>query len=94
MSVDIAVISLATPTLTHWTGSVLCRRRFSDRNGTTVSEQGRLLNTNDDWEAVIVKEGSYSYVSPEGTRITVNYVADEKGFRATGDHIPTPSGQQ
>jgi hypothetical protein len=54
-----------------------------------VSEQGRLLSTNDGWEAVIVKKGSYSYVSPEGKRVTVNYVADENGFRATGDHIPS-----
>ncbi|XP_069700747.1 larval cuticle protein LCP-22-like [Periplaneta americana] len=61
---------------------------FSD-NGTVVSEQGRLLNTNDDWEAVIVKKGFYSYVSPEGIPIKVSYVADENGFRPTGDHLPS-----
>ena len=32
--------------------------------------------------------GSYSYTSPEGELITVNYVADETGFHAEGDHIP------
>lgn len=34
--------------------------------------------------------GSYSYISPEGQHITVNYVADENGFQAAGDHLPTP----
>ncbi|CAH0727813.1 unnamed protein product, partial [Brenthis ino] len=35
-----------------------------------------------------VKEGSFSYVSPEGTPIQLNYVADENGFRPLGFHIP------
>jgi hypothetical protein len=54
-----------------------------------VSEQGRLLTTNDGWEAVIVKKGFYSYISPDGTPISVSYIADENGFRAKGDHIPS-----
>ena len=37
-----------------------------------------------------VQKGSYSYTSPEGQLITVNWVADENGFQATGDHLPTP----
>jgi hypothetical protein len=37
-----------------------------------------------------VSRGSYSYTSPEGQLITVNWVADENGFQATGDHLPTP----
>lgn len=39
---------------------------------------------------VLVQQGSYSYVSPEGEVINVQYTADDKGFHATGDHIPTP----
>ena len=35
-----------------------------------------------------VSKGSYSYTSPEGIVITVNWTADENGFRATGDHLP------
>nr|CAD7454034.1 unnamed protein product [Timema tahoe] len=61
---------------------------FSDQNGTTVSEQGRLTLTNEGWESVIVKEGSYSYISPEGIPVSVSCIADEKGFRATGSHLP------
>uniref|UniRef100_T1PCU4 Cuticle protein n=1 Tax=Musca domestica TaxID=7370 RepID=T1PCU4_MUSDO len=39
---------------------------------------------------VLVQHGQYSYQSPEGETINVQYTADERGFRATGDHIPTP----
>ncbi|NEU36398.1 chitin-binding domain-containing protein, partial [bacterium LRH843] len=35
--------------------------------------------------------GSYSYTAPDGTPITVNWVADENGFRAEGAHIPQAS---
>ena len=34
--------------------------------------------------------GSFSYTSPEGVPITLNYVADENGFHAEGAHLPTP----
>lgn len=39
---------------------------------------------------IIVQTGSYSYPSPDGTIITVTYVADENGFQPLGDHLPTP----
>ncbi|XP_067634210.1 endocuticle structural glycoprotein ABD-4 [Eurosta solidaginis] len=39
---------------------------------------------------VLVQHGQYSYQSPDGGYINVQYTADENGFRATGDHIPTP----
>ena len=35
-----------------------------------------------------VARGSYSYTTREGKLITVNWVADENGFQATGDHLP------
>ena len=34
--------------------------------------------------------GSYSYISPEGTEVSVRYVADALGFRAESDALPTP----
>lgn len=37
-----------------------------------------------------VQQGSYSYTSPEGQLISVQYTADEFGFHPTGDHLPTP----
>ncbi len=37
-----------------------------------------------------VSKGYYTYVDPEGTKISVTWVADENGFQPTGDHLPTP----
>lgn len=39
---------------------------------------------------VLVQSGSYSYIAPDGQLISVSWIADENGYRATGDHIPTP----
>ncbi|KAM8715737.1 hypothetical protein ACLKA7_002738 [Drosophila subpalustris] len=33
-------------------------------------------------------QGGSSWISPEGTPISVSYVADEKGYYPVGDHIP------
>lgn len=35
-------------------------------------------------------KGSFSYTSPEGENIQLQYIADENGFQPTGDHIPQP----
>ncbi|XP_050299475.1 cuticle protein 3-like [Anthonomus grandis grandis] len=51
--------------------------------GPDPQEEGAILNAQ-------VQQGSYSYTAPDGQIITVNYVADEKGFHASGDHLPTP----
>lgn len=40
---------------------------------------------------VLVQHGEYTYTAPDGQVISVQYTADEHGFRATGDHIPTPA---
>ncbi len=37
-----------------------------------------------------VSKGSYSYTSPDGVVLTVNWVADENGFQATGDRLSIP----
>ncbi|KAG8239946.1 hypothetical protein J437_LFUL019534 [Ladona fulva] len=39
-------------------------------------------------DTLIAVRGSISYTSPEGIPITLNYVADENGFQAQGDHLP------
>ncbi|XP_072395439.1 endocuticle structural glycoprotein SgAbd-2-like [Diabrotica undecimpunctata] len=63
---------------------------YSTGDGQNVQAQGYLKNAgNKDTEAEVI-QGSYSYTSPEGTIITVNYIADEFGFRAEGAHLPTP----
>lgn len=45
-------------------------------------------NVGTDNEANTVR-GSYSFQAPDGQIFTVNYIADENGFRAFGDHLPT-----
>lgn len=32
--------------------------------------------------------GSYSFITPEGEQVRIQYVADETGFHATGSHVP------
>ncbi|BES99573.1 cuticular protein [Nesidiocoris tenuis] len=63
--------------------------RFSLDNGISQNAEGRLNNKGTEQEAQSI-EGSYSFTSPEGQVITIQYIADEGGFRATGDAIPTP----
>ncbi|CAH0749720.1 unnamed protein product [Diatraea saccharalis] len=53
------------------------------------SEEGE---ENDDSNEIHVQEGSYSYVAPDGTVISVKYIADENGFRPVGDHLPRAPG--
>lgn len=38
----------------------------------------------------LVQQGSYSYTGDDGRVYTVNWVADEEGFKPSGDHIPKP----
>ncbi|XP_060517304.1 endocuticle structural glycoprotein SgAbd-2-like [Cylas formicarius] len=59
-------------------------------DGTQAQAQGYLKNAGQkDAEAEVI-QGSYSYTAPDGTPITVTYIADENGFRVEGAHLPTP----
>lgn len=53
-----------------------------DANGTLTNQTHE--------EDVLVQHGSYSYFAPDGEYINVNYIADENGFQAFGDNLPTP----
>ncbi|KAJ8975030.1 hypothetical protein NQ317_008200, partial [Molorchus minor] len=69
---------------------------YETGNNIIAEEEGYLksLGPDPDAEGEIinaqVQQGSYTYTSPDGQIITVNYIADEKGFHPTGDHLPTP----
>lgn len=41
-------------------------------------------------DEMLVQQGSYSYTDDDGNVFTVRYTADDQGFRAQGDHFPTP----
>ncbi|XP_071442458.1 endocuticle structural glycoprotein SgAbd-2-like [Hetaerina americana] len=62
---------------------------YQTGNGISASERGFLKSPGTQLEAQVA-QGSYSYTAPDGTPITVNYIADENGFRAEGAHLPTP----
>ncbi|XP_020810132.1 pupal cuticle protein [Drosophila serrata] len=55
------------------------RYAYETSNGISASQAGL--------GGVSVQGGS-SYTSPEGSVISVNYVADEFGYHPVGDHIP------
>jgi hypothetical protein len=61
---------------------------FETENRITQQEIGEVRNAGTDQEFNVI-QGSYSYTGPDGVTYTVNYIADENGFRASGDHIPT-----
>lgn len=50
-------------------------------------ERAELKNVGTENEALVV-QGTYSYVGEDGVTYTVNYIADENGYRPTGVHIP------
>ena len=35
-------------------------------------------------------QGAYAFTAPDNVRYTVTYTADENGFLAQGEHLPTP----
>ncbi|XP_063975225.1 endocuticle structural glycoprotein SgAbd-2 [Diachasmimorpha longicaudata] len=68
------------------------RTSYETGNNIVAEESGyvKTIGEGDNKAEALVQQGSYSYTSPEGQIITIHYTADETGFHATGDHIPTP----
>merc|ERR1711872_220602 len=63
---------------------------YETENGISVSESGVQKQIGDKpEEAGTVSQGKYSYPEDSVT-YTVTWVADENGFQAKGDHLPTP----
>ncbi|KAK9730589.1 Insect cuticle protein [Popillia japonica] len=59
---------------------------YETSDGIAVEESGRPSTTSQ--EQPIIVSGSFKYVSPEGSPISVQYVADENGFQPQGSHLP------
>ncbi|XP_014213177.1 endocuticle structural glycoprotein ABD-4-like [Copidosoma floridanum] len=62
---------------------------YDTENGISVAEQGRPVGKGG-LGAVETVQGQYSYTAPDGQAIVVRYVADENGFKAEGNALPTP----
>ncbi|CAL8072385.1 unnamed protein product [Orchesella dallaii] len=65
------------------------RYLWETSDGSQAEESG-YLKPNGNEDPIQVAQGSYSYYSPEGQLISLQYIADENGFQPTGDHLPTP----
>ncbi|XP_050549176.1 uncharacterized protein LOC126910561 [Daktulosphaira vitifoliae] len=60
---------------------------YETGNGISASEYGQLKPGGP--EGIQSVYGSYSYPGEDGKIITITYTADENGFVAKGDHLPT-----
>ncbi|XP_042888220.1 cuticle protein CP14.6-like [Penaeus japonicus] len=56
---------------------------FETANGIVVSEHGA-----PGVEGAISSAGSFSYTAPDGTPVSLQFVADENGFQPQGAHLP------
>ncbi|KAL7026281.1 hypothetical protein ACKWTF_013830 [Chironomus riparius] len=66
---------------------------FESSNGIKQQASGQLKEVadssgNGQQVKTEVLTGSYSYTAPDGTPITITWVADENGYQPQGDHIP------
>lgn len=62
--------------------------RFETENGIVSQASGYVKNAGSE-NAVQVIEGSYAYVGDDGAPVEVKYYADETGYHAVGNVVPT-----
>ncbi|KOC64259.1 Larval cuticle protein LCP-17 [Habropoda laboriosa] len=61
---------------------------YETENGIYHAENGAPVATDARNAPAIVAQGQYQYQAPDGTPISVSYIADHNGFQPQGDHIP------
>ncbi|CAH1105751.1 unnamed protein product [Psylliodes chrysocephalus] len=61
---------------------------YETGNGIVAEERGFLKPLGP--EGTQQADGGFSYTAPDGQRISLQYTADENGFRPVGAHLPTP----
>ncbi|CAL7948818.1 unnamed protein product [Xylocopa violacea] len=62
---------------------------YETENGIYHSETGSPVVTDARSAPAVVTQGQYQYTAPDGTPISVRYVADQNGFQPEGEHIPS-----
>merc|ERR1711909_148401 len=84
------IILIVKQSQNHDTEKQVYSFSYETENGIDGSESGVQKQIGDKpEESGTVSQGSYSF--PEDSqRYTVTWVADENGFQAKGDHLPTP----
>lgn len=64
--------------------------RYKTGNQIEAQETGYIKDiTEEKPGGVLVQQGEYSYVDPDGQTVSVQYTADEQGFRVNSDLLPT-----
>ncbi|XP_019876734.1 endocuticle structural glycoprotein SgAbd-2 [Aethina tumida] len=63
---------------------------YETGNGIIAHENGYIKNKGDKHHETIIQQGKVTYHDEHGHPITLTYIADEHGFQAHGDHLPTP----
>ncbi|XP_031616478.1 flexible cuticle protein 12-like [Contarinia nasturtii] len=62
--------------------------QYETSNNIQSDESGELRQGPEGY--FLAKHGSYSYTAPDGILYTVQWTADENGFKAEGTHLPKP----
>merc|ERR1711955_196000 len=84
------VILIKSQTQNHDTEKQEYSFSYEAENGISVSESGVQKQIGDKpEESGTVSQGKFSYPE-DGVTYTITWVADENGFQAKGDHLPTP----
>ncbi|XP_037044867.1 endocuticle structural protein SgAbd-6-like [Bradysia coprophila] len=60
---------------------------YEQSDGVSRSEEAVLKNAGTEQEAIEVR-GTISWTAPDGEVYTLNFVADENGYRPEGAHLP------
>lgn len=60
---------------------------YETSDGVSRQEEAQLQNAGSENEALAVR-GSVTWTAPDGQVFTLNYVADENGYRPEGDFLP------
>lgn len=63
---------------------------YETGNSIQAGENGYLKNAGIPGAEAQIAQGYFQYISPEGIPIQLTYTADERGFIASGAHLPTP----
>ncbi|XP_050538885.1 endocuticle structural glycoprotein ABD-5-like [Daktulosphaira vitifoliae] len=61
---------------------------YRSEDGITNSQQGALAANDKENDYVMEQKGSYSYKSPEGIEVKMNYSAGKDGFKVWGYPLP------
>uniref|UniRef100_A0A182QAE7 Uncharacterized protein n=1 Tax=Anopheles farauti TaxID=69004 RepID=A0A182QAE7_9DIPT len=64
------------------------RYSYEGGDGTRAAQDGQQIVVNN--QVGTASQGQYTYQGDDGKTYSITYIADENGYRAVGDHLPTP----